>query len=289
MCYSLGSNESRSNAISDTNDTQAAENERIGLPEGKVALVPLDAIDLEDRTYMFRATLRLGPLVASIKTHGILVPVVLRAARPKYQAISGFRRIEAARRLGLPSVPAVVREELNDEQAFLASVLENCQRKTYSDIDRAHVIHEYRRRGHTNAAITTVMGLNRRQVQYLAGLLELPAAVQDAIDDPEQHLSTTHALVLKQILGDDEVPDYERWIRRVNEERLSVARLRRAVNRERATSEASVLPTIFRASDTDWEAGVIRLQPVKIRVNALTTDEKQALKAELTRLLAELG
>jgi len=126
--------ESRDEPTSRSSDAPPAG--RIGLSEGAVETVPLDAIDASDHTYMFRAALRIAPLAESIKANGILVPVILRAGKPRHQVISGFRRIEAARRAGLVMVPAIVRSDLSDEQAFRAAVLENCQRKTYPDIDR---------------------------------------------------------------------------------------------------------------------------------------------------------
>ena len=72
--------------------------------EANVQPVLLKNIDLNARTYTFRAALRTGRLAESIKANGILVPVVLW---PRHQIISGFRRIQAARAAGRSEVPAL--------------------------------------------------------------------------------------------------------------------------------------------------------------------------------------
>ena len=186
----------------ETEPTTTTPASRIKFDAGEVAHVPLEQIDLDDTTYMFRASLREGPLADSIKSQGIQVPVMLRRhdGSDNYQIVSGFRRCHAAKRAGLDHVPAIVRD-LDDEEAFRVSVLENSSRKTYSDIDRALVIKLYEQRGYGTAEITSVMGLNDRQVRNLKALLKLPKSVQTAVDDPEQHFSTTHAITLRALGG----------------------------------------------------------------------------------------
>lgn len=96
------------------------------------------------------------------------MPIIVRSygkgRGTRYQIISGFRRTTAVRDLGFEAIPAVVRTDLeDDEEAFRASVLENTQRKTYSDIDRALVIRGYDERGHTGREIAEVLGLTRNR------------------------------------------------------------------------------------------------------------------------------
>jgi len=262
----------------------------IGLSGGKVIVVPLGKIDGEDTTYMFRAALRIGPLADSIGQHGIQVPLMLRRkdGTYKYQIVSGFRRYNAALKAGLDQVPAVVRD-LTDEEAFRASVLENSSRKTYSDIDRANVIKLYEDRGYSAADITKVLGLNQRQVRNIKALLKLPKVVQLAVDDPDQHFGTTHAITLRALASKHRGLKYEPWIKRVNEDSLSVTQLKRAVGKEYVADERPGFTSMFQEDGTDLDKGEVRFSPVKVSIGDLSADEKGAMKAELEKLLKALG
>ena len=258
--------------------------------QGAVVLVPLDEIDLEDTSFMFRAALRVGPLASSVEEQGVQVPVMLRRliGAEKYQIVSGFRRCTAAQKVGLAEVPAIVRE-LTDEEAFRVSVLENSSRKTYSDVDRANVIACYGRRGYAAADITEVMGLSARQVRNLKALLKLPQAVQDAVDEPDQHFSTTHAISLRALALAHEGLVFEPWIGRVNAEGLSVAQLKRAVRKELGLGVRAGFTSLLQADGTDLAAGVVRFSPVLVRIGELSAADKTAMKAELEKLLEALG
>ena len=264
-----------------------------GITAGKVEELPLTKIDTSDTTFRFRADLRIGPLVESIKAEGIQIPVVLRKqGKGTFQIISGFRRITAARKAGLTAVPAIVRD-LSDEEAFKASVLENTNRKTYSDIDRANVVAEYRRRGFTGGddVPLAVLGLTKRQQRNLLSLLKLPKTVQEAVDDPEQGFSSTHALTLRHAKAKYLKLDYATWIKRVNDEGLSVAQLKRAVNKAHGgdgAGKASGFTGLFRDDGTNAKKGQFRFNPVAVDVGKMTDEEKGALKAELEKVLAKL-
>jgi ParB/RepB/Spo0J family partition protein len=262
----------------------------VGITEGKVQLIPLAKMDLEDTTFRFRADLRVGPLVESIKAQGIQIPVVLRSLmKGKYQIISGFRRIIAAREAGLDAVPAIIRD-LSDEAAFKASVLENTNRKTYSDIDRALVLQAHRDRGlGDDGAVVTLLKLTPRQQQHILSLLTLPVVAQEAIDDPAQHFSATHGLVLRQLSGKYPDLDWGKWVKEVNDGKLSIRDLRTMVNKEHGSKGTTKAFTgIFREAGTDAGKGVFHFSPVKVVVGEMTVEEKVTLKAELQLLLATL-
>jgi ParB family chromosome partitioning protein len=264
----------------------------IALGAGKVQMVPIEDIDLADEAYMFRAALRTGPLEESIKAQGIQVPIVLRAKDgrkgPKFQLICGFRRTTAARNAGLTEVPAVVRM-LTDEEAYRVSVLENSNRKTYSDIDKAIAIRGYEARGYTGTDIAGVLGLNERQQRNVKSLLKLPPAVQEAVDDPEQPFQATHAITLRALLGDGKPADYLRWVKRVNDEQLSVAQLKKEFRKAAAKKAAPGFVSLFQPKQTDLKAGEVRFSPVKVEIGKLTPTEKVLMKAELEKLLKLLG
>lgn len=272
----------------------AASNDFHGLGQGKVVHVSLSEIDLADKTFMFRVNLRTVDLEKSLDADGQQIPVVLRARRQgqrKYQLISGFRRCTAAAKLGWKTVAAIIRDDLTDEDAFRASVLENTARKTYSDLDRAYVLHAHRSAGYRQVDVAKMMGLSERQERNLEGLLKLPEEVQAAIDDPNQVFKATHALVLRRASGGAENFGWAEWIKRVNDENLSVSALKLRLGRELAKNkpEQSKAPSIFRNSGTDLEGGVIRFSPIKVNISDLSGDDKNQLRDELERVLKLLS
>ena len=262
----------------------------------RVQHLPLERLDFDDETFRFRAALRIGPLRASIASQGQQLPIVVRkrgGGRPvNYQIVSGFRRATAMRALGAPTIAAIVREDLEDDEvAFRASVLENCQRKTYSDLDRALVIKSYEDRGYGSVDVAMVMGLSKRQKNNLKSLLNLPDGVREAIDDPDSPFTATHGLVLKQLAGRYPDLSYSHWVRVVADSPggLSVSRLKRAVNAHHRSQEPrATVGSLFRRSGTRLEQGVFRLQPLKIDVARLSDEEKAGLREELSQLLAVL-
>ncbi|MBT3217918.1 MAG: ParB/RepB/Spo0J family partition protein [Proteobacteria bacterium] len=262
----------------------------------RVEHIPIDKIDLTDRTYRFRAALRIGPLKASIASDGQQMPIVVRKVgrgrAQRFQLISGFRRTTAMEEMGLGTVAAIVRTDLDDDEAaFRAAVLENSQRKTYSDIDRALVVRSYTERGYKSVDIAALMGLSKRQTRNLKSLLELPASVQAAVDEPNSMFTATHALVLMQLKGKYPKLRYDRWIDKVQRgndgQGLSVSQLKRAINaayRDEALEAA--MGSIFRADET--KGTVFRFNPVKIDVAQLSEEDKASLKSELAMVLAAL-
>jgi ParB/RepB/Spo0J family partition protein len=238
--------------------------------------------------------LRLGPLKKSLASEGQQLPIVVRKVGKtkamRYQIISGFRRATAMRELGYATIAAIIREDLeDDEAAFKASVIENEQRKTYSAIDRALVILGYKKAGYSSVAVGDLMGLTRKQASNIMGLLTLPQVVQDAIDEPDGKFTATHGLTLRTLLGKYPGLDAAKWVETVKAEGLSVKAMKRAVNKAHRPASRPPLGSIFNAGKTDTTAGVYRLSPVRVVVADLSSGERDALKAELRSLLEALG
>jgi ParB family chromosome partitioning protein len=139
----------------------------------------------------------LKSLAASIKTHGILQPIVVRAAGDGYQLIAGERRLRAAQAAGLTEVPVHV-VAFDDQQVFEAALVENIHRTDLNPIEKALGFKEYTDRfGLTQDQLGARLGLDRSTISNLLGLLTLPAEVQDAVRLGQ--LTLGHAKVLKGI------------------------------------------------------------------------------------------
>lgn len=88
---------------------------------------------------------RLNDMVQSVKTNGILTPILVRAINggEKYEILAGHNRTNAARLAGLTSIPAVVKENLSDEEAEMYVVETNVMQRGFDDLsitERAAVV-----------------------------------------------------------------------------------------------------------------------------------------------------
>jgi ParB family chromosome partitioning protein len=134
-------------------------------------------------------------LAESIKSHGVLQPLVVRQAGDGYQLIAGERRLRAAQVAGLDAVPIHV-VDFNDQQVLEAALVENIQRSDLNPIEKAQGFKEYLERfGMTQEQLAERLGLDRTTISNLLGLLNLPAEVQDWVRVGQ--LSLGHAKVLK--------------------------------------------------------------------------------------------
>jgi len=139
----------------------------------------------------------LQSLTQSVKTHGVLQPLVVREVEGKFQLIAGERRLRAAQAAGLSEVPVhIVR--FDDQQVFEAALVENIQRSDLNPIEKAQGFRDYLDRfGLTQEQLGTKLGLDRTTVSNLLGLLNLPIEVQDAVRLGQ--ISLGHAKVLKGV------------------------------------------------------------------------------------------
>jgi len=79
---------------------------------------------------------RIDELCQTIKTHGVIQPIVVRVRNGRYEIIAGERRWRAVKKLGLSTIPAIVRE-FNDSQAASIALIENLQREGLTAIEEA--------------------------------------------------------------------------------------------------------------------------------------------------------
>ena len=165
---------------------------------GNRAEVPIDTVD--HNPYQPRKTFdpdELSSLGESIRTHGVLQPLVVRQVGARYQLIAGERRLRAARSVGLTAVPVSV-VNFNDQQVLEAALVENIQRADLNPIEKAQGFKEYLTRYEmTHEQLAARLGLGRATITNLVALLELPGELQELVRLGQ--LSTGHAKVLKGI------------------------------------------------------------------------------------------
>jgi ParB family chromosome partitioning protein len=78
---------------------------------------------------------RLEDMVLSIRTNGVLLPIVVRPVEArKYEILSGHNRVNAATQAGLVTIPAVVRKGLTEDEAFLIVTETNLIQRSFADL-----------------------------------------------------------------------------------------------------------------------------------------------------------
>jgi ParB family chromosome partitioning protein len=173
---------------------------------------------------------RLEELAASIRTQGIIQPLIVRArSAGGYELIAGERRWRAAQRAGLHEVPAVVRD-VSPTRAFEMAMVENLQREDLNPLEEAagyhRLITEF---NYTQESLADRVGKDRSTVANALRLLRLPDAARSLL--AEGRLSMGHA---RALLGLDTVEAMEKLARRVVSQDLSVRKVEELVKRERS-------------------------------------------------------
>jgi ParB family chromosome partitioning protein len=176
----------------------------------------------------------LGELAASIAAHGVLQPIVVRAAADGgYEVIAGERRLRAARMAGLTEIPAVIRDSSSEELLELALV-ENVQRADLNAIEEAGAYRELIDRfGLSHEAVARQVGKSRVAISNALRLLDLAPETRQAI--VEGKISEGHGRALAALT----VPELQRAVLQVVLDRhLSVRQTEELVRRKRETVPA---------------------------------------------------
>lgn len=150
----------------------------------KVFRVPIDTIETnpnQPRKQFDDEAVR--SLSESIKTDGVLQPVVIRRRGNRYELIMGERRLRAARLAGETSIPAIVKD-VRDVDSLRLALVENIQRE---DLNVIEVALAYRQLigtfGLAQQELARLVGRDRSSVANVLRLLNLPDEVQTMITD----------------------------------------------------------------------------------------------------------
>lgn len=137
----------------------------------------------------------MAELVASVRAHGILQPILVRPHAGSHQIVAGERRWRAAQAAGLHEIPVVVRP-LDDRQVSEIALIENVQRADLNAIEEARAYHRLiAEHGHTQAVLADVVGKSRSHLANLLRLLDLPEPVQALVETGALSMGHARALV----------------------------------------------------------------------------------------------
>lgn len=152
----------------------------------------------------------LNELANSIREYGILEPLIVTRKEVEtptghdvmYELLAGERRLLAAKIVGLSTVPALIKDNVQDREKLEIAIIENVQREDLNPVERARAF----------AQLADKFGLSQREVAFRVGksreavanamrLLQLPFEIQKALE--ERRITEGHARVILSLASPD--------------------------------------------------------------------------------------
>ncbi len=195
--------------------------------KGPARLQEVSVYDIDTNPDQPRKTFdeeKLKELAASIRTHGIVQPLILYGQGDRYTIVAGERRYRAARLAGLKAVPAVITDK-EEHELQEVSLIENLQREDLNPVEEAAAIRFLMvQHNLTQEEVSSRIGRSRPAVTNALRLLNLPESVQGMLKDGT--LSAGHG---KMLAGLDDPEKAEKLAQRAAKEGWSVRQMEEAV------------------------------------------------------------
>lgn len=165
--------------------------------KGGQMIINLDINEIRPNRFQPRQSINqedLDELIASIRSKGVVQPILVRHSADGYELIAGERRLVASKAVGSDTIPAIIKD-VTDTEALEFALIENIQRKNLNAIEEAcaykRLIDEFKL---TQEDVSQAVGKDRTTVANILRLLTLPKSIQDYIKTDK--LTVGHAKVL---------------------------------------------------------------------------------------------
>jgi ParB family chromosome partitioning protein len=177
----------------------------------------------------------LASLTASVREVGVLQPILVRAISDgEYELVAGERRWRAARRAGMSTIPAIVRD-VSEVHSVQQALIENLHRLDLNPLEEAgayqQLIEDF---GLTHEQLSSQVGKSRAAITNTLRLFQLPPAVQKMVS--ERQLTAGHA---RALLGTPDRAFQEALARRAVAQQLSVRAVEEAVRERNELGDAT--------------------------------------------------
>jgi ParB family chromosome partitioning protein len=253
-----------------------------------LSLIPLAAIkpnrDQPRRHFSEEA---LAELAASIRTRGLLQPIVVCRADDGYELLAGERRFRASQRAGLDRVPALIRD---GEDRLEIALIENLQREDLTPLEEAEGLATLiERHGYTHREVAELLGKSRPYVSNTLALNRLPESVKG--DLHSAGLAVSRELLMGVARQESEEAALALW-RRLKLDLMSVRRFR--AERDGSSAERPAMRDVLlaarrlnrllrRALREDVSSGTDQLARVLRRTESLVRRQLEALRRSASR------
>ncbi|MBR4090110.1 MAG: ParB/RepB/Spo0J family partition protein [Mogibacterium sp.] len=180
------------NAAEEASKADAAENED--------RVLYIDINDIRPNSAQPRKNfdeVKLGELASSIKSNGVIQPLIVRESTNGYELVAGERRWRAARTAGLRAVPCIVRN-FDDKQNAIVAIIENMQREDLDPIEEALGLKSMTEKyGFTQEQVSASLGRSRTYITNSIRLLKLPEEIQQYVSSGQ--MSAAHGRTIINI------------------------------------------------------------------------------------------
>ena len=140
---------------------------------------------------------KLGELARSIKTNGVIQPLIVRESANGYELVAGERRWRASRQAGLKAVPCIIRN-FDDKQNAIVAIIENMQREDLNPIEEALGLKSMTEKyGFTQEQVSASLGRSRTYITNSIRLLKLPPEIQQYVSSGQ--MSAAHGRTIINI------------------------------------------------------------------------------------------
>lgn len=124
---------------------------------------------------------KIDELCQTIRTHGLIQPIVVRVRDNRYELIAGERRLRATKKLGMERIPAIIKE-FNDTQTASIALIENLQREGLTAIEEAIAYQKLiDMHNLTQESLAQRLGRGQSTIANKLRLLHLPQTIQEAL------------------------------------------------------------------------------------------------------------
>lgn len=125
---------SKRKVFGDAVDLLMGDMEEVTMPRG-VQMLPVKSIQpFHDHPFHLYEGERLDDMIASVKEHGVLNPVIVQKLDAGYEMLSGHNRWNAAKLAGIKEIPAIVKTDLSEEEAYVYVIETNLMQRSFSDL-----------------------------------------------------------------------------------------------------------------------------------------------------------
>lgn len=234
--------------------------------------VPIDAVlpnPYQPRSVFSESELE--ELADSIRSNGLLQPIVVRKVGDQFELIAGERRTRAAKLAGLTSVPAHVLQ-IDDEKMLELSIVENVQRENLNPVEEAEAYVRLEKEfNRTHDEIAKIVGKSRSHVSNMIRLLNLPDPVRQILQQGK--ITMGHARSLLPLDDPDKQIELAEAIAkgslsvRESESRVSaIVAKRRGRKRSKATDSEKLDVSSKTPNQTALEEELMRILGTGVRI-----------------------
>ena len=239
---------------------------------------------------------KLGELAESIRTNGVISPLIVRKSKNGYELVAGERRWRASRIAKLKKVPCIVRD-FDDRQNAIVAIIENMQREDLDPIEEALGLRSMTEKyGFTQEQVSASLGKSRTYIANSIRLLKLPEEIQQYVSSGQ--MSAAHGRTIinipdknkqkeiadKIIRNDLSVRATERLAEKVKDELKPDRKRRKPKNEPKSSAKDAETQAV--------ERELMTLLGTKVRINGDESKGKIELEyysiEELNRLIDSL-